>query len=133
MANIQPSRRTCLIAISLVTLLIINCTTEKQAAPELLGRWTTNNRRYQGCAIEISKDTIAFVTVDGVMDKNDIDKIEIQFEKGTKVYQIHYSDKDDNDFRLSVVFFPDAPNGQLQLYNQKYLRWNSMGRVRQER
>jgi hypothetical protein len=93
---------------------------------ELLGRWVTKNPRYKGCYMIIEMDTIVFHAADGSLLVNTIEKVESADEFGQKIYHITYSDVENIEYLLSVIYMKGTKHGRLQFYNQRYLEWNKL-------
>jgi hypothetical protein len=113
------------VALALFALLA-GCGTfeDTSTPPEIIGRWITDTRGYQECFMVISENTINFYTLEGTFDVNFIDKVVRTEKKGEKVYEIHYRNRKDLEFVLSVVVLQGGRKGKLQFFNQKYLMWN---------
>jgi hypothetical protein len=105
---------------------------EEEFPTELLGRWVTNNPKYEGCYMIIETDTIVFHATDNNLYVSAIEKIESATEFGRKVYHITYSDKENIEYLLSVVVLKGSKIGRLQFYNQRYIEWNKMDLSKEE-
>ena len=99
---------------------------------ELLGRWVTDNPKYQGCYMKIDENAIVFNASDSNLYVSTIKKVETDIEFGRKVHHIIYTDKEDIEYLLSVIVLKGSKTGRLQFYNQRYLEWNKMDLSREE-
>jgi hypothetical protein len=92
----------------------------------ILGHWETDAPGYEQCYMDITETTISFHTIEGTTDVNFIQKIERTEKDGDTVYDIHYENRDGDEFLLSVTLSGANQKGTLQFYNQKYLTWNKV-------
>ena len=93
---------------------------------EIIGHWETDASGYESCFMDINESTISFHTVEGTTDVNFIQRVERSEKDGEKVYDIHYENRDGDEFLLSVTLQGGGKKVSLQFYNQKYLTWNKV-------
>ena len=91
---------------------------------ELVGRWTSDDPRYADRSLEISADTIAFGSGDGMRTAYRMQGVERELDAGTgTLYRLYYDAAGSPEQELRVR----VPNpGQLQIDNHSEL-WTRAG------
>jgi len=96
----------------------------KTIPDELLGVWKTSAPKYEGCFIEIRKDSIAFLNMShlGSMYSNDISKIEFASEGKEMLYTIHYKKRGEEEYQFPFYYYPQE-GGAIRFKNQIKIKW----------
>ncbi len=98
---------------------------ENTTVPEgLVGKWTTEDPKYEGCFLELMKDTIVFGTAEGDSDRGTIKNI--KKEKSSTIsrvfFTISYVDQAQLEYKLPIYYFPEE-GGIIRFKNQQQIIW----------
>lgn len=105
-----------------VTISACGLWQDEGVPPGLYGAWETSDPRYTDCYLEISPNLLTFHGKEGGLDINHIDKIVKQ--KGTPPqFDIHYKNKEKQEYTLKVRFDGSANPPQLQFVTSKTQVW----------
>ena len=95
--------------------------------PELVGRWYTDAPGYEVCYTQITETTIDFYTAERTLRQYTIHRVERTIKEkddaSHDVLDIHYQDKDGEDYLLSVVLLQEGGRNRLQFFHQPHLVW----------
>ena len=83
--------KTALVIGILLMFAVLQCKQRTTVPPELIGTWTTNEPKYEGCLIEISKEEIHIGTRDGSVDIGTIENFRESAAGLLTLYTIDYT------------------------------------------
>lgn len=106
-------------------LILVGCAywEDKTLPEQLYGIWETDEPRYQGCYLEIRKESLIFHTIEGDSVLNWVTKIETVPEPDKTLFNIYYEDREGLDYLLSLYYIETEDRDIIQFKNQDQIEW----------
>jgi hypothetical protein len=89
---------------------------------QLYGTWVTEDPGYQGCSLQISKNTLVFTNPETGSRLCFIDRVSYVTQGATMAVTIIYLDEDRVSFTAQLVYSTDN-DGLLWFKNQPHVMW----------
>lgn len=88
----------------------------------LVGRWETEDSRYQGCFLDLKENSVTFVSAEGQKSVNLLKKVEITSEEGSQLYTLHYTGEADRE--CTMRFYYESSGGRvIRVKSRKQIEW----------
>jgi len=110
-------------AAAVVLATAIGCGNHSTVSQELMGIWTTKEKLYEDCYIEINDEMVVFGTGGEAPNMFFINTVREKGENGIREYELLCQNIEETDF--SIVFHVEDKNGQLamRLKNPNQVVW----------
>jgi hypothetical protein len=110
----------------ILALFLSGCSSWKEEPfpQDLIGRWETDEPRYDGCSFEITKNQIIFSNIhENYIDINTIKGIEKTVEDDKILYHIDYENNEGLEYKFSLVYMNKGGRDVIHYKNQKEVKW----------
>lgn len=88
----------------------------------LVGRWETEDTRYQGCFLDLKRNSVTFVSAEGQKSVNSLKKVEISCEEDSQLYTLYYSGEDDRECTMRF-YYESSGERVIRLKSRKQIEW----------
>ena len=113
----------------LLCLVVFLSCSSSQVPEELIGTWISDHDLYQNCFMRIEEKWITFGNQEQKTGMGKIRKVTILEKNSKRVIRIKYSDLDETEFTLNLLYSGNA-GGSICFENQPSVVWKRASSIK---